>query len=333
MSFPLTDVQSYGLFLESVFYGVYLVTCGFCAQALFTTQQRLRRCSELNWAMIIVMSTIFAIATVDVVLQFFRNLRTFATADGPGDATKDFTNISDPINVVKTATVLFQTVIADGMLIYRCWEVYNRSWFPITLSLLLWLGGVAITGVLFYLEITQNTHTLLTIVQLKPFGAAFWVMTIVVNIITTALIVVRIWRVDRDVGGFRYNSSSQSQSVRPPSRLQRVIRIVVESGLMYTVAALITFITFTANSIAVYVATDLIIQVVGIAFNLIIIRSAQPNPPDVNLTDSHSGNRYPLQFVRTDRSTVVCDPVQHINVEVTRKVDEESQAADDIKPF
>jgi hypothetical protein len=36
-----------------------------------------------------------------------------------------------------------------------------------------------------YLEITLNSHTLLNIKQLKPFGAAFWALTIVINVLTT----------------------------------------------------------------------------------------------------------------------------------------------------
>jgi hypothetical protein len=53
------------------------------------------------------------------------------------------------------------------------------------LPLLLVLGNTAVTGVVLYLEITLKTHALLNIKQLKPFGAAFWAMTIVINVLTT----------------------------------------------------------------------------------------------------------------------------------------------------
>lgn len=134
MASALTDAETYGLFFESVFYGVYLVTCGFCVRTLFTTQTGLKRLRDLNWPMIVVAFLLFGIATVDAVLQFTRNLHTFQIADGPTDAANDFSAISDPVNVVKvlpflsvcyallkyrsqSATVCFQTTIADIMLV------------------------------------------------------------------------------------------------------------------------------------------------------------------------------------------------------------------------
>jgi hypothetical protein len=120
MGFPLSDAQSYGLFLESVLYGIYLVTCGFCLQKLLTSQHGLKQLRELNWPMLVVVFLLFGIATVDAVLQFYRNLHTFQIANGPGDATEDFTNISDPINVVKVVLPLkVPRMFAEGPPIER----------------------------------------------------------------------------------------------------------------------------------------------------------------------------------------------------------------------
>jgi hypothetical protein len=69
--------------------------------------------------------------------------------------------------------------------VYRCWVVYGRSWLAISLPLLLVLGNMAVTGVVLFLEVTLNQHALLNISKLKPFGAAFWALTIVINVITT----------------------------------------------------------------------------------------------------------------------------------------------------
>jgi hypothetical protein len=117
MGSPLTDAQSYGLFLESIFYGIYLVTCGACIKTLLLSRlgDRLKPVRELNWAMLIVVFILFGVATVDAILQFYRNLHTFQIANGPGDAAGDFSDISDPINVVKVFILLFIT----GMLFSR----------------------------------------------------------------------------------------------------------------------------------------------------------------------------------------------------------------------
>ncbi|KAJ6529983.1 hypothetical protein DFH09DRAFT_1411391 [Mycena vulgaris] len=315
MGFPFTDVHSYGLFFESVLYGIYLVTCGFCLKTLFTDKARLKRLSDINWAMVIVISVLFSIATVDAVLQFYRNLHTFATTDGPGAASVAFADISDPINVVKTATVVVQTAIADVMMVYRCWVVYGRSWLAISLPLLLVLGNIAVTGVVLYLEITLHAHALLNIKQLKPFGAAFWAMTIVINVITTGLIVARIWKVNVGIKDLRYQSEAQSHGVRPLNKLEHVMRIIIESGLLYTGTSLVTFVTYITNSVAVYAMTVIQIQVVGIAFNLIIIRAQAGS----EFSSTESSSRARSQSLRFRSGTqapesIVLNP---INVEVT----------------
>ncbi|KAJ7148388.1 hypothetical protein C8R43DRAFT_952497 [Mycena crocata] len=182
------------------------------------------------------------------------------------------------------------------MLVYRCWVVYNRSWLVISLPLLLILENTAVTGVTLYLEITLHTRALLNIRQLKPFGAAFWAITIVLNVLTTAT----------------RTSVTRQTSVRPVNTLQYNMRIVVESGLLYTGTSLITFITYITNSVAVYE-----VQVIGIAFNLIIIRAAQGTRQD-----PRARNQYSLRFMGPGtQTTAAANPIQHINVMVTREDD------------
>ncbi|KAJ6587506.1 hypothetical protein DFH09DRAFT_1427559 [Mycena vulgaris] len=328
MSSPPTDAQSYGHFLESVVYGIYLVTCVSCIRPLCLNQRGWRRASEINLGMVIVACLFFSIATIDVVLQFYWTLRTFATTEGPVAAAVKFSDISNPINVIKTVTVRLQISLADGMLVYHCWIIYNRSWMVIIVPLVLWLAGIAITGVLIYMDITLKLHALLSVVQRKPFSAAFWGMTITINLLTTALIVAQIYRIDRSAKEFRYMSESQRR--RPPSKLQHAIRVIVESGLMYAVTAILTFGTYVTNNVAVYVTTDLRVQVIGIAFNLIIIRAARLDSADVT-SSTAPRNSYPLQFISaTSQPSAVCISTQE-DVIVTREDDAGSQNGDEAK--
>jgi hypothetical protein len=165
-----------------------------------------------------------------------------------------------------------QTTIADIMLVYRCWIVYSRSWLAISLPGLLVLGNTAVTGVVLYIEITLNQHALLSVKQIKPFGVAFWALTVVINVITTGtgstdlfnvltysrpgLIVARIWRINQRTQDLIYRPERRGSP--PLTALQHVMRIVVESGLLYTGNSLITFISLVTNSVALYVITDIV---------------------------------------------------------------------------
>ncbi|KAJ7749369.1 hypothetical protein B0H14DRAFT_441273 [Mycena olivaceomarginata] len=61
MGSPLTDAHSYGLFLESIFYGIYLVTCGACLKTLLFSGDRLKPVRELKWAMLVVVFILFGL--------------------------------------------------------------------------------------------------------------------------------------------------------------------------------------------------------------------------------------------------------------------------------
>jgi len=101
------------------------------------------------------------------------------------------------------------------------------------------------------------------------------------------------------------------------------MRIIVESGLLYSTTAFITFVTFVTGSSGVYVITDAVrtlsnsshfllreifsahihisqeIQIVGIAFNMIIIRASMlAGLENEGTTMGRSTRDVPLQIVQ-----------------------------------
>ncbi|KAF8208510.1 hypothetical protein K438DRAFT_1712167 [Mycena galopus ATCC 62051] len=269
--FPITEAQLVGLFLESVFWGIYLVTFFLCLRALlFNAELEPRRLRDLNWPMLALVFVMGTFATLDVVVGLLHNIQAFVMFKGPGGAAADFSNISDWVNIVKTVDVVAQTTIGDGMLIFRCWVVHSKSWRVVALSILLWLGGTACAAMILHVEATlHSSDTLITSSSLDPLILSFWVITIVQNILTTGLLICHIWRVDRKTAFFAYRSDSQNGQ----TRLGQAIRVIIESGLMYTAIAILTCITQVANSNSTYGISDVEVQVVGITFNLIIIRA------------------------------------------------------------
>jgi hypothetical protein len=60
------------------------------------------------------------------------------------------------------------------------------------------------------------------------------------------LIITRIWRVTRSVSGIRVTES----------RVQQFGRVILESGLIYTVSSLIVVVVAVTRSNALYIAAD-----------------------------------------------------------------------------
>ncbi|KAF4623802.1 hypothetical protein D9613_001288 [Agrocybe pediades] len=300
--FPITEAQITGLFVESVLFGIHLLTFAYCVRALTSTPTRWRAPSEINWAMLVVSVVLLANAGFDVVLGYYHNLKAFVFFKGePGD----FDGISNWINVSKSLTVVIQTMIGDAMLIYRCWIIHNCSFLVVALPILLWLGCFASTIWVITLEATLHSNALVVAKQLQPAGTSFWALTISLNIITTGLLLWKIWSVDRSNRRYTgtFDGAGGSGTTRKSKKgshtvLRNVMRIIVESGLLYSTTALITFITFITQSSGVYVITDAEIQIVGIAFNMIIIRAAiLAGQENAGTTMGRSTRSVPLQIV------------------------------------
>ncbi|KDR70445.1 hypothetical protein GALMADRAFT_76235 [Galerina marginata CBS 339.88] len=255
---PITEAHLIELFVESIMYGVHAVSAGYCIRTLLCTRNRWKTAHEISWAMFAVATTLLVNATFNVILQFHHTLKAFVFSTGPGGPLQSFLDISDWENIAK---------------IYRCWVICDRSWLVIALPIFLWIGTFGAAVWVTFLEATLHSQVLLSGRQLKPAGTTFWALTTSLNIITTSLLVWRIWRVDRANMGVRVDHDFAGN--RSPSALQRVIRIIVESGLMYTATACVIFVTDAVGSNALYPASGVEIQVTGVAFNLIIIRAAR----------------------------------------------------------
>lgn len=113
-----------------------------------------------------------------------------------------------------------------------------------------------------------------------------------------ALIVVRIWRVENL--NKKYRSHEEFQIVEDddgPCMLTKVIRNIVESGMIYTISSLVELSMYATGGTPNYLASGQVcrifqfeplpslnpsfqIHIVGIAFNLLVIRGANLRAED-----------------------------------------------------
>ncbi|KAH7929997.1 hypothetical protein BV22DRAFT_1141549 [Leucogyrophana mollusca] len=331
MDIPITVADIAGFFVESVAFGIYLVSLGYCSASLFHSGARFKRAAELNWPMVIASLAMFVVSTLDLAMGLYRILLAFVQYTGPGGAEQILTDISKWFNVGKTACVLLQSTIGDTMLIYRCWVVYNRSYKAIAFPALVWLGGTA--SYIYAMHIMGNLHEVHSSVSeshIEPYITAFFGLTIgfiysastnhnnnaLFPLISPGLLVWRIWRVDR-----QRDLLATYSSHRPPSSLRRVMRSIIESGVLYTVFTLITFITYTARSNSSYIASAAELQVVGIAFNLIIIRAARHKDEEDAIGSTTRVQSCPLRFISPSQTQFTVPPRPSVQESTSHEVD------------
>ncbi|KIK53444.1 hypothetical protein GYMLUDRAFT_120627, partial [Collybiopsis luxurians FD-317 M1] len=265
--------QILGLFLQSVFYGLFCISTAACIHSAWNFPKRGQSRSSVKWLMLTIAGLLWVVGTLDVILEVVRHVDAFITS--PEGPLAKFTDLSDWINICKTTDIGVQTFIGDSLLIYRCWVIYNESWAVISLPLILWVGGTVCTILGATFESKFATRSTLNTPVLAPIIYGFWASTIALNIITTSLIVYRIWKVHQLTTKFRRNSIlTESSSAKRPSYLMYIMRIMIDSGVLNTSMSVITLATYVSGSNSLYITSNVGIEVSGIAFNLIIIRAA-----------------------------------------------------------
>ncbi|KAH8092471.1 hypothetical protein BXZ70DRAFT_875870, partial [Cristinia sonorae] len=273
--FPIDIAQIVALFLESIFFGIHIVTFGLCIHVLLFSRHTRpnggRRYRVLN-PFFLVSSLLFVIAAFDEGLSLRHVLDAFIWYKGAGGAKEELADISYWVNVMKTVTYAAQASIADSILIYRCYVVYSRNWMIAAGLLVLWAACFILGAFICYIEFTMHTNAFLNSSQLSPFITSVLLLILSLNLIATTLIVFKIWKIQSVTA--RY-VSSYGQGRQENTTLRRAMRIIIESGAIYSVSLITFFVVYIAGNNAQYGVSDCVVQIVGIAFNLMIVRLDQ----------------------------------------------------------
>jgi len=220
------------LWAGTFFYGIYLVLFSIC---LYILLHRPR--NTANNILLATAILLFTFATVQAVLNLVLGSIDILQLDLPEDS------IAFADNMLYVANNL----VADSLLIYRCWVVWNRNIFVIIPGFV----GLVITSVFGW---DQQIPTL----------APFYALTLATNIVVSVLTAGRIWWIGRQ---YRLAQSSKS------STYGSSIVIILESGMIYSmfVVARIAVDNVQPFSVVILV-TEMLRQVMGIVPTLIIVR-------------------------------------------------------------
>jgi len=256
MPLPLIQARIFTLLFSSFFLGIHLVSTAICLWTLLVRNPS--RGIKLHRGFLAVTLTMAVVGTFNVAVDAVTNIRVWTTGD-----LGLFTDESEWMNLAKNVNVSVQLLVGDAVLVYRCWIVYEWNVLVVIPSIAIWFGSVAVAILLMVRSADLiGLSAGINAPSLVPITAAQQALTVGLNTITSSLIVFRIWRVSR----------SARKYVVGQDRLLYVIRVVVESGAIYAVTAIITFSTVLARSTAVYLTADSLVQITGICFNMMIIR-------------------------------------------------------------
>lgn len=157
----------------------------------------------------------------------------------------------------------FTTWAGDSFIMYRCWILWNRSYKIMLLPIAILMAslGTGITSIYWF----QHQDKIDPLVMRYIFRTTI-ILNLVGNTLTTGLIAYRIWRQHRRSRTAGVHSSSGVD-------LFTLMRIIIESASIYTLAQLLIIILFFGGHPAVLIVQHASIPVTGIVFVLIVIRA------------------------------------------------------------
>ncbi|KAF8154740.1 hypothetical protein B0H34DRAFT_660497 [Crassisporium funariophilum] len=166
-------------------------------------------------------------------------------------------------NMAYNVLLCVMTWLGDALVIYRCYFVWSGNLYIIALPTLLLLTTIATNGVVLY----WFTHPFsIPIDNAIGLLNSIYPLAFAQNVMTTGLITLKIWN--------QHRASSAFGVVDRGSRLSlvRIMRIVVESAMVYTIQIFLLVVLYFTGSNAQFIVQPAIVPSIGITFVLIAIR-------------------------------------------------------------
>ncbi|KDQ57482.1 hypothetical protein JAAARDRAFT_207019 [Jaapia argillacea MUCL 33604] len=287
LSYYIAYISS--LWVETILYGIFVT--------VFTACLYLSRSRKINPILTSIASLLFLTCTTHLLVQFVRvilspvvitttqcigsNCSSCNVATSQSQVRVDELNRWNALSAVLQTVFVTNQAIADGLLIYRCFIVYQRKYRYIIVPTIL----VITASVIGYIEANVNVKLYFTrrdapldmttppphwfplSNELNTLTVVWIIVSIITNIFVTALIVARIWIISREVCG--------ALGKKRFCLYQSTVAMIVESGAIYSTTLCVYLVMHliwpsSFEMIAMGVAN----QIVGIVPTLIIVRVA-----------------------------------------------------------
>ncbi|KAF5361116.1 hypothetical protein D9758_009084 [Tetrapyrgos nigripes] len=304
MSAPRNDISAdtaaaLSLALEWGLYGLSVYMFG-------STMRSLLRTPPVNVKMVAITLVFFTLSTSHAIIDIVRLNQGFVNERNsfPGGPNAFFGDATQIFFLIRSSLYVAQTLVADGVVIYRCYSVW-QSYYVIIFPSILWCSVLASgAGALNSLAEAGRANGAAEIFTFAKWINSFFGSSLATNIISTTLLAYRIWAVNKQTSQFRKDD-------RGP--LATVVRVVLDAGILYSVTLIIALITFLTHSNSQFILLDVLMPVMPIAFYMIILRlsharkqltkSSGGSSGGAFGSQAHNQGSYPLRPVRIQIAT------------------------------
>ncbi|KAJ7432167.1 hypothetical protein B0H11DRAFT_820125 [Mycena galericulata] len=261
--FSIRDIYLNIILVQAFVHGIYSVIFFLTLYAMIFK----RKTPALIFLAVI---TMFIIATIQTGVHWAITRNAFIThGTSPEDTVGAlFSRLLFPtffMTVLSGTMLVANTLLADCVLIYRCFAVWNSDWRVIVLPTLTTLAGMALGSLTMFeaAQFVESGGDPKFIRAGLDYAGPYFCMCLATTLLATILIVARIvclTYANAGTGAFKF------------SGYRAVIEMVVESALLYS-AVLVVYIALLFDSAYENLyAQAILIEMTGIAPTLIVAR-------------------------------------------------------------
>ncbi|KAJ7685830.1 hypothetical protein B0H17DRAFT_1204662 [Mycena rosella] len=295
----MSDVQEHAArliasFVSCCLWGILLTTFVPCISSLlFSASQKFkfkpRR--EIKFPVVAATTLLFLVSTCSAVLAIVDVMDAFIYYQGPGGALEFFdTRNNGWKHWFLAVEDTLQVTLGDALLIYRCFVIYDRNWRAIAVPAVSWLAMAAMSITASAREATLPGAKRLNDPSMIPVLSGTLVLTFTTSVITTYLIVRRLWRAEVQMS---------LRGVIQAHFLSRVAIVFFETGMIYTLSVIITLGIYLSGINLEYVASLALIHIIPITCNLLLIR-VERIPRSESPADGSSGSPATMKSLSTE---------------------------------
>ncbi|KAG2104366.1 uncharacterized protein F5147DRAFT_579959 [Suillus discolor] len=259
---PLDTAAIFSTAMEGILYGFSVLMFVGTMWAL----TRKRRMKEINRTNTVVAFMLLILSTAHMIVDIIHLEEGLVTYRDtfPGGPAAFFADVTQITFVVKNIIYILQTMLGDGMVIYRCYVVWQSVWVIIVPSLL-WLGmTVGGYGAVYSISKATSEAGNIFAPATGQWITIFYAMSLASNLLTSGFLAYRIWRMERNISAFRTSNNS----------MMPIVRVLADAAILYSVTLLSALVCFAEANNGQYVVLDMTMPIISIAFYMIIIRVA-----------------------------------------------------------
>jgi len=296
--------------LEGILYGFSVFMFGATAYALI---RRRLKSGEKSYVMLTTACLFLVFSTMHMGMDIHRLIDGFILhRDTLGGPASYFGDVGSFTWFFRNLIYTLQTLLGDGVVIYRCYVAWDNFWVVI-LPVMLWLTTLVTASILLGLFAHAHNaanHTSVFGNQVTRWVTAFFSSSLAANVLSTGFLAFRLWNVDRQVTGIR--------STEGP--LRHFTRVVLDSGAIYSVTLTVIIILFVSKSNIQSIIMDMTMPIISICFYTIILRIAlyKPNSRFASSIGSSNSRAHISALSSSSRDAM---RMQHLEVHLNKVTD------------